>query len=201
MEYCEKRALSVRKDLLAQAAAGLVYLHQHKPPVVHGSIHPSNIIINDERKAMLCDFGMADDIQVAEFGVTTSDRESGKVVAYQAPDLLNNGEHTKETDIYAFGSLIVEVLSGHPPFHGVSYVKTLKAIMDGQTAMPDAHPQLPSDSVYWPIVEQCWQKEPEARPTARKLHSKLKAAATPITGVYWVFGALCSLFAGVLLLR
>ena len=58
---------------------------------------------------MLCDFGMADDVQVAEFGVTTSDRESGKVVAYQAPDLLNNGVHTKETDIYAFGSLIVEV--------------------------------------------------------------------------------------------
>jgi len=194
--YCHDKPFSVKTELLTEAATGLMFLHQQTPEIVHGALNASNIIVNDSGKAMLCDFGMASDMQQAQFGMTISESESYAAVAYTSPDLLLTGEFTKATDIYAFGSLIVEILSGHPPFYGVKHMVMLQSIMDGKTASIEDHDILPADSPYWSIVHQCWQTNADDRPSAEDLR-RLLLDADSQGRLSSLYGAFCNFLFGL----
>jgi len=168
-------------SLLSQICNGLAHLHNLQPSIIHGDIKPTNIIINDENQPMLTDFGMAPDLQLAEFGMTIADRDQG-LVGYLAPELLQEGEYTKATDMYALGSLILAIYSGYPPMYQTKYVESMMKIAKGEIAAPENHPKLVADSPLWPIMRQCWKTQPKERPTAEELKGMLLKTKGPADG-------------------
>ncbi|KAG8902230.1 hypothetical protein FRB99_004716 [Tulasnella sp. 403] len=111
--------------LLQQTGKALEYLHTLEPPIVHGDIKPSNVLIKQTKEACLCDFGLARLMQSldAHTGLTTSGGGQG-TKGYMAPEIYENDSRSDKTDIFAFGSLMLAVLSGKSPYQSLNLYQT-----------------------------------------------------------------------------
>ncbi|XP_021973645.1 receptor kinase-like protein Xa21 [Helianthus annuus] len=101
-------------NILADVASALDYLHNHCVPiVVHGDLKPSNILLNDEMVAHVGDFGLA------RFLGTTSYQNSSTgirgTIGYAAPEYGLGSDMTTNGDVYSFGMLLLEVMTGKKP--------------------------------------------------------------------------------------
>ena len=112
----EQFAVKIVKNVLA----GVMALHDRG--VIHRDIDPSNIMVTDDGKIKLIDYGIAkrlDDLNTRDRQLTTAGVFMGKA-AYAAPELvLGDITHQDETtDIYAVGVILFQLLTGHLPFSG-----------------------------------------------------------------------------------
>ncbi|KAG8899006.1 hypothetical protein FRB99_006973, partial [Tulasnella sp. 403] len=104
-----------RLNLALDTANGLQYLHNHKPPICHGDIKPLNVLINAERRAVLCDFGLAKSMESMPSGLTTSTFNQAGSLAYESPELLlGTSLRSLESDVWAWGCLLQEVSAVDP---------------------------------------------------------------------------------------
>jgi serine/threonine protein kinase len=88
---------------LREAASAVDYLHNLQ--LVHGDIKAANILVSDDGHALLTDFGLAK----LSSGATSTGLSGAGTTRWQSPELFEGGRKTLESDIYAFGMLIVEV--------------------------------------------------------------------------------------------
>ncbi|KAG8903748.1 hypothetical protein FRB99_002806 [Tulasnella sp. 403] len=161
--------------LLKQIAEGLIYLHGIE--IVHGRLHPSNIIISDEGEAMLCDFGIAQDIKDAEYNITLGMQDITDI-GYAAPETLERGELTPASDVYTFGAVVLEVMSGKRAFGHLSTIVAMRHLLDGGVPQPEDHPLLPGDSYLWTIMNQCWASDPKDRPSMSEVATMVSPAVS-----------------------
>ncbi|KAG8928266.1 hypothetical protein FRC01_006191 [Tulasnella sp. 417] len=155
-----------RLKLLAEVASGLKFLHSQS--IVHGAVKPTNVIISDDGRPMLMDFGMAPDLRMVERNMTMAD--SGREnVGYMSPELIEEGNYTVASDVYAFGSLVLEILSGQPPYYKLAYVQAMIQITQQKKPSPDDHPNLPASSQLWELLQLCWSTSPSDRPTIEQI--------------------------------
>jgi len=168
-------SMSDRLQLLCEVADGLQYLHHHG--IVHGDLTGSNILIDDRGKACLCDFGLSN--IVTEFQEVFSNHStiSGAIrwadatlFTAQAAQADENDENehpiltlTDRSDIYSFGSVTLEILSGRIPYH---YIRS-----DAQVIFELARgkkPRRPATSfvtdAQWAFISSCWHDDPVLRP-------------------------------------
>jgi len=106
-----------------------------------------------------------------------------------SPERLNprrfgfkDGQVTKESDCYAFGMVILEVLTSRHPFPHYSDITVVRKVIDGERPM---RPQGP-ESVWftddlWGMLERCWSPQPRSRPTAEVILEHLKRASMTCT--------------------
>ncbi|KAG8907245.1 hypothetical protein FRC01_007754 [Tulasnella sp. 417] len=110
---------SQKLNLLHGAALGLAYLHSRQPPIIHADIKPENVMISDEIRATLSDFGISR--FMVEVGMHTTLTTSGGTpgtAGYQAKETFEaDFRPTNMSDVYAFGGLILGTMSGKRPFH------------------------------------------------------------------------------------
>lgn len=94
------------------AARALKALHEHNPPIVHGDIKPQNILLDSQNEAYLVDFGLAQILKVRSS--LTSHRPSG-AAGYLAPEFVARRKLSSKTDLYAFGILLLQIVTGKTP--------------------------------------------------------------------------------------
>ncbi len=124
--------------------------------VVHRDIKPDNILLTDDGRVKVTDFGIAR--QEGGTGLTSAGRFVG-TAEFAAPEQAV-GEADHRSDIYSLGATLYCMLSGHPPFQGTSVWDILRAHQSSPLAMePLSH--LP-DSVCNPI-RRCLEKDPRDR--------------------------------------
>lgn len=136
MEYVEGESLAQRierkkrldidealrfADGIAQALAVA-----HAKGVIHRDVKPANVLIDREERVKLADFGLAREA-LAESSITQPGSLLG-TPTYMAPEQVAGGTATQKTDLYALGAVIYAMLSGHPPFHGLSVEHVLRDI-------------------------------------------------------------------------
>ncbi|KAG8060065.1 hypothetical protein GUJ93_ZPchr0002g23564 [Zizania palustris] len=102
-----------RMAIAFQVAMSLEYLHESRDPaVIHGDIKASNVLLDANLDAKLCDFGFAH----VGFSAATASRLSGRPLmgspGYVDPHFLRSGVATKKSDVYSFGVLLLELLTG-----------------------------------------------------------------------------------------
>lgn len=96
------------KYQIHQAGCGLNHLHSFIPPICHADIKPENVLINDLDQAALSDFGLAMLDFEGTSGFTTSETIKG-TLAYMAAQLFSGEKPSRESDVFAFGGLILAV--------------------------------------------------------------------------------------------
>ncbi|XP_065851866.1 probable receptor-like protein kinase At2g42960 [Euphorbia lathyris] len=102
-----------RMKVLLGTAKALAYLHEAiEPKVIHRDIKSSNILIDDEFNAKVSDFGLAKLLDSGESHITT--RVMG-TFGYVAPEYANTGLLNEKSDIYSFGVLLLEAVTGRDP--------------------------------------------------------------------------------------
>jgi serine/threonine protein kinase len=145
--------------LLGGPAAGIDALHASG--LVHRDIKPANILLDGDT-AYVSDFGLAKDSQASN--LTRPGQALGSL-DYMAPEQIRGEDVSPATDIYALGCLIVECLTGTPPFGGRPSMRVLFAHL--QEPPPDISEQVPSVSAATSkAVNRALEKEAEDRPAS-----------------------------------
>ncbi|MDP8269732.1 MAG: serine/threonine-protein kinase, partial [Candidatus Tenebribacter davisii] len=114
LEYKNKQVPEEQvKELAVQIASGMSYAHQNG--ILHKDIKPQNVILTKDNNVKIMDFGIAETVRTSMSRIqnTTS---SGTLV-YMSPEQIKGKDVGKESDIYSFGAMLYELLSGHPPFY------------------------------------------------------------------------------------
>lgn len=101
---------SVRSSICIGVARGLAYLHEEIPsPIVHRDIKASNILMDKNYVPKIGDFGLA---KLFPDNITHISTRVAGTTGYLAPEYAWHGQLTKKADIYSFGVLVIEVISG-----------------------------------------------------------------------------------------
>ncbi|THF98481.1 hypothetical protein TEA_005976 [Camellia sinensis var. sinensis] len=102
----------MRLQIVLDAARGLEYIHEHtKPHYVHRDIKTSNILLDGAFRAKISDFGLAKLVGKTTDGEASVTRVVG-TYGYLAPEYLQRGLATMKSDVYAFGVVLFEIISG-----------------------------------------------------------------------------------------
>lgn len=164
-----------RVKIALGAARALEYLHEVcLPPVVHKNFKSGNILLDEELNPHLSDSGIAAYLQSSEGQV------SGQVTgsfSYSAPEHAMSGVYTTKSDVYGFGVVMLELLTGRKPFDSakprnekslVRWATPQLHDIDALTSMvdPALMGQYPVKSLsrFADIISLCVQLEPEFRP-------------------------------------
>ncbi|KAG9285184.1 hypothetical protein G9A89_004399 [Geosiphon pyriformis] len=167
ISWCDKLFIA------SKIAKGLSQIHSSG--MVHHDLHPGNILQLNEVEMNIGDLGLCQPVN-HEATTTTTDPTTGKdmkekkiygVIPYIPPEVLRGEKFTKAGDIYSYGMLLLELVTGKPPFHDFSHDNILiMAILNGK------RPKITSPLIPCSIdklIEKCWDADPKNRPTAEEV--------------------------------
>jgi serine/threonine protein kinase len=153
-------------------ASGLDALHE--AGLIHRDVKPANILLDDQGVAHITDFGLAKDSQGS---VLTRPGQALGSMDYMAPEQIRGDDVTGASDVYALGCVMVECLTGSPPFADRQGMRVLWAHLQDEppdlaSLRPDLPPDLPA------TVRLALEKDPTKRPpTATGYARMLQVAA------------------------
>lgn len=161
-----------------EIAEGLDYLHSYNPPIIHGDIRGANILITDDFRCCLADFGLA--VVTETHGLTPTTGALRGSTRWLAPEIISPAQFPKcpksARDIYAFGCTVLEIITGRPPYS--------QHKMDGAVihdVMTGRRPARPTDvwcpDKIWDLIESCWAEDGHSRPPACSIPRFLKGVA------------------------
>ncbi|HEU4478324.1 MAG TPA: protein kinase [Pyrinomonadaceae bacterium] len=172
----ERTPLPKLLKYLNQVTDGLA--KAHAAGIIHRDLKPDNIMISRDGHAKILDFGLAKlvdaierrlepaevDSQIATVAMPqrTSPGAIMGTVGYMSPEQVKAKTLDQRSDIFSFGCVLYEAVTGRKPFAGDSVVDTLhKIIHDPAPAIADSNPNAPAELQR--IIRRCLSKEPEKR--------------------------------------
>src|SRR5262249_6392160 len=183
-EQLNEGALPVRRsiDYAQQIAAGLAAAHEKS--IVHRDLKPENLFVTTDGRVKILDIGLAK-LKPPQVGAADSQAPTHKkitdpgtvmgTVGYMSPEQVRGQEADHRADIFSFGMILYEMLSGRRAFNGASVADVMSAILK------EDPPELRATNASFnpalvKIVRRCLEKKPERRfQTASDLGFALEA--------------------------
>ncbi len=186
-ERIAKKPLKLEESLsiALQIAEAVVAAHEHD--VIHRDLKPGNIKITPEGKVKVLDFGLAKAVGGEALDQQSTVTEPGRVIgtpAYMSPEQARGKPADKRSDIWSFGCVLYEMLTGRLPFKGETVSDTLANILQTNPdwqAMPQTTP-----SNIQVLLRRCLEKDPRRRlqhigDASIEIDETLRSTAAPIT--------------------
>ncbi|KAL2544438.1 LRR receptor-like serine/threonine-protein kinase FEI 1 [Forsythia ovata] len=177
-ERAEQLDWDARINIVVGAAKGLSYLHHDcSPRIIHRDIKSSNILLDGNFDARVSDFGLAKLLEDEESHITTI---VAGTFGYLAPEYMQSGRATEKTDVYSFGVLVLEIVSGKRPTDasfiekGLNIVGWLNYLVSENRQREIVDPlcvavETESLDALLSIAIQCVSSGPEDRPTMHRV--------------------------------
>uniref|UniRef100_A0A3B5AKM9 Mitogen-activated protein kinase kinase kinase n=1 Tax=Stegastes partitus TaxID=144197 RepID=A0A3B5AKM9_9TELE len=162
-------------DWAVQIARGMLYLHsQAIVPIIHRDLKSSNILILERvemedlsnKTLKITDFGLA-----REWHRTTKMSAAG-TYAWMAPEVIRSSTFSKGSDVWSYGVLLWELLTGEVPFRGIDGLAVAYGVAMNKLALP-----IPSTcpEPFARLMEDCWSSDPHSRPQFTTVLDQLTA--------------------------
>src|SRR6266498_4489173 len=142
-------------NILKNIVYGLNHLHNQK--IIHRDFHSGNILYENEIDIVISDLG------ISKSSIDNDDNEIYGVISYVAPEILQGKEYTTASNIYSFGMIMWELMTGRMPFCDQKYdIELTINICKG--FRPPVISNAPKG--YIELMQECWNSDPNKRPTA-----------------------------------
>jgi serine/threonine protein kinase len=160
--------LAVKQAL--DVARGMAYVHGRN--FIHRDLKSDNLLISADKSIKIADFGVAR-IEVQTEGMTP---ETG-TYRWMAPEMIQHRAYNQKVDVYSFGIVLWELITGLLPFQNMTAVQAAFAVVNR-----GVRPTVPNDClpVLSDIMTRCWDANPEVRPCFVEVVKLLEAAETEI---------------------
>jgi serine/threonine protein kinase len=154
---------------LRTIANGLINIHS--VDIIHRDLHSGNIFfdkkgnVNNSLDTYIGDLGISKSATES-----TDNKENYGIIPYMAPEIFQGQKYTKASDIYSFGMIMWEFMTGRRPFWDRNHdIELIIDISDGLrppivTNAPDG---------YIELMKECWNSDPDKRPQATDLYDKI----------------------------
>ena len=185
MEYIEGQTLKslIKKrgaltlaeviDIMLQLTSGIACAHDSY--IIHRDIKPQNVLILDDGRVKITDFGIAMALNSNELTQTNSVMGS---VHYLPPEQANGSGSTIKSDIYSLGILMYELLTGKVPFKGDNAVEiAIKHLKEPMPSVCEENPEIPQ-SIENIILKACAKNPKNRYDSVMEMHNDIKTALT-----------------------
>lgn len=179
-ELMNEKRLGVAESVATAAAVARALAYAHARGIVHRDVKPANILLSEEGFPKVADFGIA---RAAGYDELTATRDVIGTAAYLSPEQLKGETPGPESDIFALGVLLYELLAGQRPFKtDGGLVSAASRLTVPAPPLASVAPQVPSQ--LGEIVDKCLRVEPSKRyRSALSLAEALEPFAGGITTV------------------
>ncbi|XP_044975304.1 serine/threonine/tyrosine-protein kinase HT1-like isoform X2 [Hordeum vulgare subsp. vulgare] len=153
----EHRPLPLERtiSIALEIARGLEYVHSQG--VVHRDIKPENILFDENFEVKIADFGIACEETLCDLLL-----EDEGTYRWMAPEMIKRKPYNRKVDVYSFGLLLWEMVTGRIPFENLSPVQVAYAVATDKLKPMDPQDYCPA--AVRPLIEQCCALQPEKRP-------------------------------------
>ncbi|KAK1323297.1 Serine/threonine-protein kinase HT1 [Acorus calamus] len=160
--------LAVKQAL--DVARGMAYVHGLN--FIHRDLKSDNLLISADKSIKIADFGVAR-IEVQTEGMTP---ETG-TYRWMAPEMIQHRPYNHKVDVYSFGIVLWELITGMLPFQNMTAVQAAFAVVN-----KGVRPIIPQDClpVLSEIMTRCWDANPDVRPSFNEVVRMLENAETEI---------------------
>ncbi|MDY7100454.1 MAG: protein kinase [Actinomycetota bacterium] len=158
-ERLDQGSLSAQEsvDIVAQVCSALT--SAHAAGLVHRDVKPANILLGEDERVMVTDFGIAKGSDVTHL---TREGTMLGTAKYVAPEQVEGGTIDVRTDIYSLGVVLYECLCGRPPFDGDSDLSTALARLNSEPLRPrQIRPQI--TRALEAVVQRAMARDPDDR--------------------------------------
>ncbi|XP_031661483.1 mitogen-activated protein kinase kinase kinase 13 [Oncorhynchus kisutch] len=184
MEYCSQGQLyevlrAGRKvtprllvDWASGIASGMNYLHLHK--IIHRDLKSPNVLVTQQDTVKISDFGTS-----KELSDKSTQMSFAGTVAWMAPEVIRNEPVSEKVDIWSFGVVLWELLTGEIPYKDVDSSAIIWGVGSNSLHLPV--PSTCPDG-FKILMKQTWQGKPRNRPSFRQILLHLDIASADILG-------------------
>src|SRR5260370_36153986 len=168
----EKGSIPCSKACAWAAEVATALAVAHRKGVIHGDVKPANILITEDDRIKLTDFGMA--------RLASRDSKDTPLLgspAYWCPEQIVGKPQDARSDIFSLGVVMYEMVPGHRPFDADSLQGICSRILSSPPLPPShANPSVPA--AFNELIASCLAKDPSQRCARQEAISSLKAAGT-----------------------
>ncbi|KAF8307519.1 kinase-like protein [Clavulina sp. PMI_390] len=146
-------------------------MHGRSPPVIHGDLHPENLLVNEDGETLICDFGLSRIHH--EVTRTATHIQEGGHRRYIAPELASSPDDrfrtSKASDIYSLGLTFYSLVTLNIPFQDYWDFDAMSRIRQGErpprptASSLSASPNV--EALLWNLIEDMWAHNPASRPS------------------------------------
>ena len=159
----DRQAIDIAEDVLSALEVA------HRAGIVHRDVKPANVMITNDGRTKLADFGIAsvkDDPKITASGLILGSP------SYMAPEQATHGSSGPEADLWGLGATLYFALEGVPPFERSGPIPTLTAVVGDEPRPMESSSELRS------VVQALLSKDPRRRATASDVRAMLASART-----------------------
>ncbi|KAF5207585.1 Serine/threonine-protein kinase EDR1 [Thalictrum thalictroides] len=163
LQIDEKRRLRMALDVVK----GMNYLHTSHPTIVHRDLKSPNLLVDKNWVVKVCDFGLSR----LKHHTFLSSKSTAGTPEWMAPEVLRNEPSNEKSDVYSFGVILWELTTLRMPWSGMNPMQVVGAV-----GFQNRRLEIPEDvdPMIAQIISDCWESDPNLRPSFSLLMSKLK---------------------------
>ncbi|KAJ9557593.1 hypothetical protein OSB04_012207 [Centaurea solstitialis] len=159
----EKRRIKMALDV----AKGMNCLHTSIPTIVHRDLKSPNLLVDEDWNVKVCDFGLSR----LKHNTFLSSKSTAGTPEWMAPEVLRNENSNEKCDVYSFGVILWELATLRLPWSGMNPMQVVGAV-----GFQNRRLDIPKDvdPLVGRIIWECWQTDPNLRPSFAQLTVALK---------------------------
>lgn len=159
----EKRRIKMALDV----AKGMNCLHSSIPTIVHRDLKSPNLLVDEDWNVKVCDFGLSR----LKHNTFLSSKSTAGTPEWMAPEVLRNENSNEKCDVYSFGVILWELATLRLPWSGMNPMQVVGAV-----GFQNRRLDIPKDvdPLVGRIIWECWQTDPNLRPSFAQLTVALK---------------------------